>query len=46
VELTKRDQKLKMLLNELDDLKLFSEQTLNTLRENQDYTSEVEREKE
>lgn len=46
MELTKRDQKLKMLLNELDDLKLFSEQTLNTLRENQDYTSEVEREKE
>ncbi|CAD8162442.1 unnamed protein product [Paramecium pentaurelia] len=44
-ELIKKDQNIKLLLNDVDELRQFSEQTLNTLRENQDYLSELEREK-
>lgn len=44
-EMTKKDNNLKLLLIDMDDLKQFSEQTLNTLRENQDYMNELEREK-
>ncbi|CAK92249.1 unnamed protein product (macronuclear) [Paramecium tetraurelia] len=44
-ELIKKDQNIKLLLNDIDELRQFSEQTLNTLRENQDYLSELEREK-
>ncbi|CAD8114985.1 unnamed protein product [Paramecium primaurelia] len=44
-EINKKDQNLKLLLADVDDLKQFSEQTLNTLKENQDYMSEIEREK-
>ncbi|CAD8126449.1 unnamed protein product [Paramecium sonneborni] len=44
-ENNRKDQNLKLLLADVDDLKQFSEQTLNTLKENQDYMSEIEREK-
>ncbi|CAD8211478.1 unnamed protein product [Paramecium octaurelia] len=45
LEINKKDQNLKLLLADIDDLKSFSEQTLTTLKENQDYMSEIEREK-
>ncbi|CAK75852.1 unnamed protein product (macronuclear) [Paramecium tetraurelia] len=44
LDITKKDQKLKALLAELDDIKIFQEQTLNTIRENQDYIAEIDKE--
>ncbi|CAD8127503.1 unnamed protein product [Paramecium sonneborni] len=44
-EINRKDQNLILLLADVDDLKQFSEQTLNTLKENQDYMGEIEREK-
>ncbi|KAM3127263.1 hypothetical protein pb186bvf_020631 [Paramecium bursaria] len=45
LENTRKEQKLKLLLNDLEEIKQFSEQTLQTIKENQDYISELEREK-
>ncbi|CAK65954.1 unnamed protein product (macronuclear) [Paramecium tetraurelia] len=45
LELSKKDLKLKNLLLELDDVKNFSEQTLNTMRSNQNQFNEIEKER-
>ncbi|CAD8063702.1 unnamed protein product [Paramecium sonneborni] len=45
LDVSKKDSKLKNLLTELDDIKNFSEQTLNTLKTNQYQFNEIEKEK-
>ncbi|CAD8067621.1 unnamed protein product [Paramecium sonneborni] len=45
LELSKKDSKLKNLILEIDDIKNFSEQTINTLKLNQNLLNEIEKEK-